>query len=44
MAIDYHRLMDRKFPDIEQAYSFKDTILSALGLGPGQDPQQRRHT
>lgn len=47
MAIDYQRLMDRKFPDIEQSYGFKDTILYALGLGLGQDPmdpRQLRHT
>ncbi|MCO6416009.1 MaoC family dehydratase N-terminal domain-containing protein [Siccirubricoccus sp. KC 17139] len=42
MAIDYGRLKNRHFPDIEQSYTFKDTILYALGLGLGQDPLDRR--
>lgn len=47
MAIDYAKLKSRPFRDIEQAYTFKDTILYALGLGLGQDPldpRQLRHT
>ena len=47
MAISYEKLKNRPFKDIEQAYSFKDTILYALGLGLGQDPldpKQLRHT
>ena len=38
MAIDYDTLKHWKIPDVEQKYSFKDTILYALGLGIGQDP------
>jgi len=38
MAIDYARLMARRFPDVEHSYGMKDTILYALGLGLGQDP------
>jgi len=46
MAIDYDRLKNRKFADIEVAYGVKDTMLYALGLGLGQDPmdpKQLRH-
>ena len=35
MAIDYDKLKNRKFADIEQAYGVKDTMLYALGLGLG---------
>ncbi|MBL6457347.1 MaoC family dehydratase N-terminal domain-containing protein [Belnapia sp. T6] len=42
MAIDYARLKARHFPDVEQAYGWKDTVLYALGLGLGQDPLDRR--
>lgn len=41
MAIDYHRLKHRVFPEIEHAYSAKDTILYALGVGLGGDPADR---
>lgn len=47
MAINYRQLVSRKFPDLEQSFGFKDTILYALGLGLGQDPldpRQLRHT
>lgn len=47
MGIDYARLKSRPFKDVEQAYTFRDTILYALGLGLGQDPldpNQLRHT
>lgn len=47
MAIDYAKLKSRPFRDVEQAYTFKDTILYALGLGLGQDPldpKQLRHS
>jgi len=46
MAIDYDRLKNRNFADIEVAYGVKDTMLYALGLGLGQDPmdpKQLRH-
>lgn len=46
MAIDYDRLKNRSFADIEVAYGIKDTMLYALGLGLGQDPmdpKQLRH-
>ena len=36
--IDYASLKARKFPDVEQAYTKKDTMLYALGLGFGHDP------
>jgi hypothetical protein len=35
VAIDYARLENRQFADIEQAYGWKDTIRYALGQGPG---------
>ena len=41
MAIDYQRLKNWHFPDIEQSYRAKDTILYALGLGFGADPVDR---
>lgn len=36
--IDYSKLKARKFPDVEQSYTEKDTMLYALGLGYGHDP------
>ena len=36
--IDYAKLKARTFPDVEQAYTAKDTMLYALGLGYGADP------
>lgn len=36
--IDYAALKARKFPEVEQAYTAKDTMLYALGLGYGYDP------
>jgi len=36
--IDYERLRARKFPEVEQTYTAKDTMLYALGLGYGYDP------
>lgn len=38
MAINYEKLMARKFPEAEQTYTKRDTILYALGLGFGADP------
>jgi len=37
MAIDPDKLLNWKFPEIEHAYTEKDTILYALGLGCGAD-------
>ncbi|MCZ6859810.1 MAG: MaoC/PaaZ C-terminal domain-containing protein [Alphaproteobacteria bacterium] len=37
MAIDYDVLMAWPFPDVEQTYTEKDTILYALGVGLGAD-------
>jgi acyl dehydratase len=37
MAIDPQKILNWKFPDIEHAYTEKDTILYALGLGCGSD-------
>lgn len=39
-------IRDHRFPPVEQAYSVRDTILYALGLGYGDqpgDPAQLRH-
>ena len=36
--IDYEKLKARKFPEVEQTYTAKDTMLYALGLGYGYDP------
>jgi acyl dehydratase len=41
MAIDYQRLKNWPFPDVEQTYRAKDTMLYALGLGFGADPMDR---
>jgi acyl dehydratase len=38
MALDYHKLKNWAFPDVEQTYSEKDTMLYALGIGFGADP------
>lgn len=38
MAIDYDKLMNRKFERLEHTYTEKDTILYALGVGMGIDP------
>jgi acyl dehydratase len=37
MAIDANKLLNWKFPDIEHAYTEKDTMLYALGLGCGSE-------
>ncbi|TNE33883.1 MAG: 3-alpha,7-alpha,12-alpha-trihydroxy-5-beta-cholest-24-enoyl-CoA hydratase [Alphaproteobacteria bacterium] len=38
MAIDYDKLINWKFDDIEQTYTTKDSILYALGVGLSMDP------
>lgn len=38
MAIDYTRLMAREFAEKTHSYSWRDTVLYALGLGLGSDP------
>jgi len=38
MAIDYDKLMNWTFPEVEQELTRKDCILYALGLGLGADP------
>lgn len=42
MAIDYERLKNWPFRPIEHAYTAKDSMLYALGLGFGADPTDRR--
>jgi acyl dehydratase len=42
MAIDYQKLKNRRFEDIEHAYTAKDCMLYALGLGLGADPLDER--
>lgn len=41
MAINYERLKNWPFPEVEHSYRAKDTILYALGLGFGADPMDR---
>lgn len=38
MALNYERLMRQEFPDLVHSYSWRDTIIYALGLGIGSDP------
>jgi acyl dehydratase len=38
MPLDPQKLRNWKFPEIEHTYTEKDTILYALGLGCGSDP------
>jgi len=38
VAIDYHTLRNWRIPDIARSYDHRDTIIYALGLGLGQDP------
>lgn len=42
MAIDYDKLKNWDFGEIEQTYTTKDSILYALGLGLGADPMDER--
>ena len=38
MPIDYDKIKNWPFPEIEQTYTEKDSILYALGVGYGHDP------
>lgn len=42
MAIDYDRLMARRFPEVRHAYAAKDVMLYALSIGLGADPLDER--
>ena len=42
MTLDYERLLNWPFPDIEHSYTTSDTILYALGIGLGADPVDER--
>ena len=42
MTIDYDALLNWPFPEVEQTYTEKDTILYALGVGLGNDPLDER--
>ena len=39
MPFDPEKLLSRNFPEVEHTYTEKDTILYALGLGCGADPE-----
>lgn len=41
MTIDYERLKNWPFPELEHSYTAKDSILYALGVGLGMDPLDR---
>jgi acyl dehydratase len=41
--MDYHNIKNWKFPEIDQTYSTKDTILYALGIGFGQQATSAEH-
>jgi len=40
MALDPHKLLAWKFADIEHAYTEKDTMLYALGVGCASEPDE----
>lgn len=42
MAIDYQKLRNRSFQDVEQTYTWKDSAIYALGVGYGYDPMDER--
>jgi len=41
-VFDYDKLLNRPFAPIEHAYTAKDSILYALGIGLGRDPMDRK--
>jgi len=41
MAIDYKKLKNREFGEVEHTYTSRDTMLYALGVGVGSDPLNR---
>jgi len=41
MTFDFKKLLAWRFDDIEHAYTARDTILYALGLGYGSDPTDK---
>jgi acyl dehydratase len=43
MALDYDKLLAWPFPEVEQAYTERDVMLYALGLGLGGEPTNRQH-
>lgn len=43
MSIDPQKLLNWKFAEIEHAYTNKDTMLYALGVGCGSDPAEEGH-
>ncbi len=40
MPLDPQKILNWKFPEIEHSYTEKDTMLYALGLGCGSDPDE----
>jgi len=42
MAINYHTLKNWAFPEVEQAYTEKESCYYALGVGYGSDPMDER--
>ena len=42
MAIDYRGLLSLRIPETEHTYAVRDTLLYALALGMGSDPQEPR--
>ncbi|MCP5265933.1 MAG: MaoC family dehydratase N-terminal domain-containing protein [Burkholderiaceae bacterium] len=42
MAIDYQKIKNWPFPEVEQSYTWKDSALYALGVGFGHDPMDER--
>jgi len=42
MTLDYATVKDWRFDEVRQRYDQKDTMLYALGIGLGQDPEDTR--
>jgi acyl dehydratase len=42
VVLDYKKLKNWSFPDLEHQYTERDTIFYALGLGCGTDPMDRQ--